>query len=98
VNSAAATATVVMYSTNVCPYCDRARALLQRKGVHITEIKVDADSTELDIMMKRSGRRTVPQIFAGDYHIGGFDDLAALERKNELDAILAANAVTAASN
>jgi glutaredoxin 3 len=88
---------VVMYSTEVCPYCDRARALLQRKGVSITEIKIDADPAQRDIMMKRSGRRTVPQIFAGDFHIGGFDDIAALDHKGELDAILATNVTTASS-
>ena len=94
-NSTASNTGVVMYSTQVCPYCDRARALLQRKGVNITEIKIDADPSQRDIMVKRSGRRTVPQIFAGDFHIGGFDDMAALDRKGELDAILAA---TVASN
>jgi len=80
---------IVMYSTHICPYCDRARLLFQRKQVGFKEIKVDADPAERDIMLKRSGgRRTVPQIFIGERHIGGFDDLAALDRKGELDPLL----------
>lgn len=80
---------IVMYSTHVCAYCDRARQLFARKGVSITEIKVDTDPEQRSIMLKRSGgRRTVPQIFIGERHIGGFDELAALERKGELDALL----------
>jgi glutaredoxin 3 len=80
---------VVMYSTAWCGYCDRARGLLQRKGVAVTEIKVDEDVTERDTMIKRSGgRRTVPQIFIGERHVGGFDDLAALDRAGELDKLL----------
>jgi glutaredoxin 3 len=80
---------IVMYSTHVCAYCDRARQLFARKGVSITEIKVDDDAEQRTIMLKRShGRRTVPQIFIGDHHIGGFDEMAALDRKGELDALL----------
>ena len=80
---------VVMYSTQVCPYCERARLLLARKHVTVSEIKIDADVAQRDIMLQRSGgRRTVPQIFIGDRHVGGFDDLAALDRKGELDALL----------
>src|SRR5439155_26362667 len=64
---------VVMYSTDWCPYCDRARALLDRKGVLVTQIKVDEDPQQREIMLKRSGgRRSVPQIFIGGRHIGGF--------------------------
>jgi len=82
---------VIMYSTGWCPYCDRARALLNRKGVAVEEIKVDEDPAQRTIMLQRSGgRRTVPQIFIGDRHVGGFDDLAALERAGELDKWLAA--------
>jgi glutaredoxin 3 len=78
-----------MYSTGWCPYCDRARGLLQRKGVAFTEIKVDEDTTSRDLMLKRSGgRRTVPQIFIGDRHVGGFDDLYALDKAGELDKLL----------
>jgi glutaredoxin 3 len=80
---------VTMYSTGWCPYCDRARGLLQRKGVAVTEIKIDEDAAQRDAMLKRSGgRRTVPQIFIGDRHVGGFDDLYALDKAGELDALL----------
>ncbi len=85
-------AEVVMYSTAFCPYCVRARSLLERKGVAINEIKVDEDMRERQIMMERSGRRTVPQIFIGERHVGGYDDLAALDRSGELDQLLASKA------
>jgi glutaredoxin 3 len=85
----AATPDIVMYSTGWCPYCDRARGLLERKGVAFREIKVDEDNTQRDIMLKRSGgRRAVPQIFIGDRHVGGFDDLYALDKAGELDKLL----------
>jgi glutaredoxin 3 len=77
-----------MYSTGWCPYCDRARALLARKGLTFREIKVDENPGERDTMLARSGgRRTVPQIFIGERHVGGFDDLYALDRAGELDAL-----------
>jgi glutaredoxin 3 len=80
---------VTMYSTGWCPYCDRARGLLQRKGVTFSEVKVDDDPAQRDAMLKRSGgRRTVPQIFIGDRHVGGFDDLYALDKAGELDTLL----------
>jgi glutaredoxin 3 len=80
---------VTMYSTGWCPYCDRARSLLQRKGVTFSEVKVDEDPTQRDTMLKRSGgRRTVPQIFIGDHHVGGSDDLHALDKAGELDQLL----------
>ena len=85
-------AEVVIYSTAYCPYCVRARSLLERKGVAINEIKVDEDMRERQIMMERSGRRTVPQIFIGERHVGGYDDLAALDRSGELDQLLASKA------
>lgn len=82
-------APVVMYSTAWCSYCMRARSLLERKGVQFQEIKVDENAAERETMMKRSGgRRTVPQIFIGEHHIGGYDDMAALERRGQLDAYL----------
>jgi len=85
-------ADVIMYSTGFCGYCDRARALLQRKGIAVTEIKVDEDASQRDAMIKRAGgRRTVPQIFVGERHIGGYEDLAALERAGELDKLLGAH-------
>jgi glutaredoxin 3 len=80
---------VVMYSTGWCAYCDRARALLNRKGVPVAEIKVDENPGERDTMLKRSGgRRTVPQIFIGDVHVGGYEELAQLERSGALDNLL----------
>jgi glutaredoxin 3 len=83
---------VVMYSTTWCGYCQRARSLLARKGVAVREIKVDEDPQQRDIMVERSGgRRTVPQIFVGDRHVGGYDELAALDRAGELDKLLAPN-------
>lgn len=81
---------IVMYSTAFCGYCQRARNLFERKGVEVREIKVDEDPKEREIMLQRSGgRRTVPQIFIGERHVGGFDDLAALDRSGELDKLLA---------
>lgn len=83
---------IVMYSTAFCPYCDRARNLLKHKGVEFREVKVDEDRAEREIMLQRSGgRRTVPQIFIGDRHIGGFDDLYALDKAGELDPLLSAS-------
>ena len=77
-----------MYSTGWCPYCVRARALLERKGLPFREIKVDEDPAERDAMLARSGgRRTVPQIFVGDHHVGGFDELYALEKAGKLDEL-----------
>lgn len=84
---------IVMYSTTWCGYCQRARGLLERKGVGVREIKVDEDPSQREVMLHKSGgRRTVPQIFIGERHIGGYDDLAALERAGELDKLLAKTA------
>lgn len=82
-------AKVVVYSKAFCPFCDRAKDLLKAKGVAFEEIRVDQDPEQMRIMMERSGRRTMPQIFINDEHIGGFDDLWALEQAKELDAKLA---------
>jgi glutaredoxin 3 len=83
-------ARVVMYSTAVCPYCQRAEALLKARGVaEIEKVRIDADPSRRDEMMSRTGRRTVPQIFIGETHVGGFDDLAALDRDGKLAALLA---------
>jgi glutaredoxin 3 len=80
---------IVMYSSGWCGYCARARALLERKGVSFREIKVDEDIAERQAMVSRSGgRRTVPQIFIGDRHVGGFDELYALDKAGELDTLL----------
>jgi glutaredoxin 3 len=82
-------AIVEMYTTQVCPYCVRAKDLLKRKGVEVTEIRVDLDDAKRDEMLARAeGRRTVPQIFINGTHVGGSDDLHALDSKGELDAML----------
>ncbi len=84
-------AKVRMYSTAVCPFCQMAERLLQAKGVtEIDKIRVDLDPAQLSDMMEKTGRRTVPQIYIGDTHVGGYDDLAALERAGKLDPLLAA--------
>jgi glutaredoxin 3 len=78
-----------MYVTGYCPYCGMAERLLLAKGVQdIEKIRVDLDTTLRVEMMKRTRRRTVPQIYIGDVHVGGFDDLAALDRAGRLDALL----------
>ncbi len=82
-------ATITIYTTPWCGYCARAKALLARKGVAFTEIDVEARRELREEMIARSGRRTVPQVFIGDRHIGGSDDLAALEAAGELDRLLA---------
>jgi glutaredoxin 3 len=85
-------AKVLMYSTGVCPYCTQAERLLKAKGVaEIEKIRIDLLPAERDAMMARTGRRTVPQIYIGETHVGGFDDLAALDRAGGLDALLAAS-------
>ena len=81
---------VRMYTTQVCPYCVRAKALLAQRGVQqIDEIRVDADPAQRDRMIELTGRRTVPQIFIGDVHVGGCDDLQALDKRGELLPLLA---------
>ena len=83
-------AKIVMYSTAVCPYCIRAEQLLQRKGITgFEKIRVDLEPELRIAMVEKTGRRTVPQIFINEQHIGGFDDLAALDQAGELDALLA---------
>ncbi|QJQ06117.1 glutaredoxin 3 [Undibacterium piscinae] len=80
---------VVMYSTAVCPYCTMAERLLKSKGVaEIEKIRVDLDPEVREAMMQKTGRRTVPQIYIGETHVGGFDDLSALDRAGKLDALL----------
>jgi glutaredoxin 3 len=80
---------VTMYSTAVCPYCVRAEMLLKQRGVtQINKIRIDLDAEQRAVMMERTGRRTVPQIFIGDTHVGGFDDLAALDRAGGLQPLL----------
>ena len=82
-------AEVVIYSTGYCGYCVRAKQLLERKGVAVTEIMVDRDPVQREQMERITGRRTVPQIFIGGRHVGGYHDLSALERAGQLDALLA---------
>lgn len=84
-------AKVLMYSTGVCPYCIQAERLLNAKGVaDIDKIRVDLQPEQRNLMIEKTGRRTVPQIYIGDTHVGGFDDLAALDRAGGLDTLLAA--------
>jgi glutaredoxin 3 len=80
-----------MYCTAVCPYCQMAERLLNKKGVtEIEKIRIDLDPAQRDTMIEITGRRTVPQIFIGDHHVGGFDDLSALDAGGGLDPLLAA--------
>jgi glutaredoxin 3 len=82
------TPAVVMYTTSWCPYCERVRKLLATKNVAIEEIDVEAAPEKRAEMHNRSGRSTVPQIFIGDHHVGGSDDLQALEQAGKLDGLL----------
>jgi glutaredoxin 3 len=82
--------TVTMYSTGMCPYCVQAERLLGAKGVtDIQKVRIDLDPARRDEMMERSGRRTVPQIWIDDLHVGGYDDLVALDRAGKLVPLLA---------
>jgi glutaredoxin 3 len=83
-------AKVTMYSTAVCPFCVMAERLLKSKGVDIEKVRVDLDPPRRQEMMERTGRRTVPQIYVGEKHVGGYDELAALDRAGGLDPLLAA--------
>jgi glutaredoxin 3 len=88
------TADVMMYSTAVCPYCVRAESFLKAKGVaDIAKVRVDLEPARRVEMMERTGRRTVPQIYIGEHHVGGYDDLAALDRAGRLMALLAGKAM-----
>ena len=80
---------VKMYTTRFCPYCMAARDLLKSKAVKFTDISVDGDRKKRQEMMKLSGQRTVPQIWIGNTHVGGFDDMNRLERQGKLDQLLA---------
>jgi len=81
---------ITMYATGVCPYCIQAERLLASKGVtDITKIRIDVDPGKREEMMTRTGRRTVPQIYIGEHHVGGYDDLAALDRAGRLSKLLA---------
>ncbi len=83
-------ARVLMYTTAVCPYCNMAERLLKSKGIEaIEKIRVDLEPEQRVAMMEKTGRRTVPQIYIGQTHVGGFDDLSALDREGKLDSLLA---------
>jgi glutaredoxin 3 len=79
---------ILMYTTRWCPFCVMAKRLLAAKGVRVEEVLVD-EPEQRAVMMQRTGRRTVPQIFIGERHVGGFDEIAALDHKGELDPLLA---------
>ncbi|MCX7097764.1 MAG: glutaredoxin 3 [Methylococcales bacterium] len=79
---------ILIYTTKICPYCIMAKRLLDKKGVAYTELNVDGDSKLRAAMMEKTQRRTVPQIYIGDLHVGGFDDLYALDQQKRLDALL----------
>lgn len=81
-------ANVVMYTSAYCPYCMNAERLLANKGVTVNKIRVDLEPEQRVIMMEKTGRRTVPQIYIDDRHIGGFDDLRALDLAGGLDPLL----------
>ena len=82
-------ATITMYTTAVCPYCVRAKSILKAKGVtDINEVRIDSDPEQRQIMMQRTSRRTVPQIYINDFHVGGCDDLEALNAAGKLEPLL----------
>ena len=80
---------ILIYTTKICPYCVMAKRLLDKKGASYTEINVDTQAGFREEMMRKTKRRTVPQIYIGDLHVGGFDELYALEQQKKLDALLA---------
>jgi len=79
---------IIIYSTKVCPYCVRAKMLLKNKGADFTEITITNDALREEMIQKSDGRRTVPQIFIGEKHVGGYDDLRALDVAGKLDQLL----------
>ena len=79
---------ILIYTTKICPYCMMAKRLLDKKGASYTEINVDAKPGLREEMMRKTNRRTVPQIYIGDYHVGGFDELYALDQQKKLDGLL----------
>ena len=84
-------ARVLMYTTAICPYCVNAKKLLVQKGVNVEEIRVDQNPQLRNEMMQKSGQRTVPQIWIGEFHVGGFTDLWALDKQGKLDGLLQNN-------
>jgi len=87
---------IEIYTTHYCPYCHAAKRLLSRKGAEFTEIDVSGDAKRRsEMVMRANGRMTVPQIFIGSTHVGGFDDLSALDRAGQLDSLLAERLIAA---
>ncbi|RZF23902.1 glutaredoxin 3 [Paraburkholderia sp. UYCP14C] len=84
---------ITIYTTPTCPYCVAAKALLKNKGLSYKEVNLQSDRAAAVALMERTGRRSVPQIFIGETHVGGFDDLNALETAGRLDPLLEANAL-----
>jgi glutaredoxin 3 len=80
---------VEIYTTQWCPYCNAAKSLLQEKGAEYQELDADTPERRQAMVVRANGRRTVPQIFIGDTHVGGYDDMAALDRRGQLDPLLA---------
>lgn len=80
--------TILIYSGKFCPYCTMAKKLLEKKGLVYTEINVDSNPALRQEMMQKTKRRTIPQIYIGEHHVGGFDELYALEKRGELDILL----------
>ena len=80
---------VLIYTTNWCPYCQAAKSLLDDKGVPYDEVDATDPEVRMDMIQRAHGRRTVPQIFIGERHVGGYDEIAALERRGQLDPLLA---------
>src|SRR5436853_3976804 len=90
---------IAIYTTRYCPYCHAAKRLLTRRGVEFTEIDVSGDPKgRSDMVARANGRMTVPQIFIGSTHVGGYDDLSALDKAGKLDPLLARGALPADSN
>ena len=79
---------VIIYSTRICPYCVRAKNFFEKKGIPYKDIMVDQDPEQLQKMMEKSQRQSVPQIFIGDYHVGGFDDLIAHDMDDKIEDLL----------
>ncbi|MSP28391.1 MAG: glutaredoxin 3 [Methylococcales bacterium] len=79
---------ILIYTTKICPYCVMAKRLLDKKGASYTEINVDGEPQLREEMMRKTNRRTVPQIYIDDFHVGGFDELYALEQQKKLDDLL----------
>jgi glutaredoxin 3 len=90
--TAAAQAPITMYTTAICPYCVAAKNFLKSKGQHWTEVRIDTDPAARERMMAATRRTSVPQIFVGDTHVGGYDDMMALHREGKLEPLLAAQA------